>query len=277
MSAIYNKAMLAQLSIKRWNAQKIDRGVTSEIEALKSAHDSGKFTKALVSKALLEPINAYLSNLSKWHVQQTLPWTDKGPRLLSAAAFSTYSTHIRGAKNKLFYLVDDLILKYPAEVQAARNRLGSMYDPDDYPDPSDLRSQYAISLEITPVPDQRDFRVDMADEAVNDIKMSITATIGEKQRAAVKSTYDRIRDVTSKVVERLSDEKAIFKDTLMTNVSDLVNILDGLNITDDEAITEIGTYLRNEIIQPPEALRRNPALRKRTAEMAQALLTRLPN
>lgn len=274
--SIHNKAMLCQLSISRWSGQKIDKGVTSEIEQIKSAHDSGKFTKTLVSKALLEPINQHLNALAKYHTQITLPWTDKGPRLLSSTTFMDYNKNVRDAKTKMQVLLDNLVKQYPTEVQAARNRLGAMYNPDDYPDPSDLRSQYAIDVEIMPVPDQKDFRVDMADDELDEVKQNITAKINEKQQAAVESTYARIREVTSKVVERLSDDKAIFKDTLMTNVSDLVNILDGLNITNDPEITNIGVYLRNEIIHPPEALRRNLALRRRTAEKAQELLTKLP-
>jgi hypothetical protein len=144
----------------------------------------------------------------------TLPWTDSGARLLPAAHFMDYSKKMREAKIEYATLVRTFEQKYPTEVQAARNRLGSMYDAGDYPDPSDISKEFGIDVSITPVPTANDFRVDVGDEAVNEIKQQINNSIAEKQADAVKATFDRVREVVSKMHERLSDPTFVVNSTI---------------------------------------------------------------
>ena len=273
---IQNKAMLATLCIQQWHARKTDKDVTQEVETKHGAHDSGRFSKALVSKDLLAPIAKFTSRLREWHYGMTLPWTDNGARLLPATMFLDYSTKVRQAKTDYANLVDAMVRAYPAEVQAARARLGTMYNPDDYPDPSDLSAEFKIGVEFTPVPTSSDFRVDLNNEAMDEIKQQITDSVHLRQEEAVKATFTRVREVVSKMDDRLSDPKAIFKDTLVSNVGDLCKVLDGLNITGDVRIDEIAKFMTDELIKPASALRTNLALRSSVAGKCKELLARLP-
>lgn len=273
---IQNKAMLAQLKISKWGGRKTDKEVTAAVEAAHGARDSGRFNKALVSKALLQPIDQFASRLREYHHTMTLPWNDSGARLLPAAHFMDYSKKMREAKIEYTNLVNAFVQKYPVEVQAARNRLGSMYDPEDYPDPSDINKEFGIDVSITPVPTGNDFRVDIGNEAIEEIRGQINDSIAMKQAEAVKATFDRVREVVSKMHERLSDPKAIFKDTLVTNVSDLSKVLVGLNITSDERIDKVAKFMQDQLVLPPSLLRGSNHIRAKVAEKAGELLAQLP-
>lgn len=272
---IQNRAMLAQFTVNQWTARKQDKKVTKEVESAHGAHDAGRFNKDLVSKDLLSPISKHADATRAEHYKLTLAWNDNGQRMLPSKLFMDYTTMMRTARAEFQRLVRAMILKYPAEVQAARNRLGSMYDPADYPDVNDLQARFNMDAEFAPVPVANDFRVDVGDEAVQEIKANITHNMVLKQAKAVEATYARIRDVVSKVEERLSDPKAIFKDSLITNVTDLVKVLDGLNITDDPMISTITGEL-NYLAEPPSQLRTNLALREAVANRASAILQKLP-
>lgn len=272
---IQEKAMLVQLTVNQWTARKQDKKVTAEVEITHGAHDAGRFNKDLVSKALLAPISKLAAATREQHYKLTHAWNDNGQRLLPSALFMDYNTMLRTARTEFQKLVRDMVAAYPAEVQAARVRLGSMYDPDDYPPVSELQSRFNLDAEFNPVPDAKDFRVDVGNEAVEEIKANITHNVVLKQAKAVEATYARIKDVVSKLEERLSDPKAIFKDSLISNVSDLRAVLQGLNITDDPLISELYDDM-TALIEPPSQLRNNKALRAKVAQRAATVLAKLP-
>jgi hypothetical protein len=150
-----------------------------------------------------------------------------------------------------------------------------MYDPGDYPDPGTLRDKFSINVEFTPMPDAQDFRIDVSNEALDELRTSVTQAVAERQHQAVKACYARIQDVVSKIYERLSVPDAIFKDSLITNAIELCQVLDGLNITDDPGITAICQEIRAKLLMPPSTLRNSMTIRARTASAAQEILQKL--
>lgn len=273
---LQNKAMLATLSISAWTARKQDKKVSAEVETAHGAHDAGRYNKMLVNKALLDPVSKLTGKIREYHYAMTLPWADSGARLLPSKLFMDYSSAVRSFRDQFTKLVKDLQAAYPAEVQAARTRLGSMYDPDDYPDPSDLFGKFGIALDFTPVPDAADFRVDVGKEAQDELRESVTQGVAARQAGAVKATYARIHEVVSKIEERLSLDNAIFKDSLIDNANELCVVLDALNITNDPVITALAKRIRTELVMPPSLLRQNPVARQRVALAARDILGQLP-
>jgi hypothetical protein len=273
---LQEKAMLAQLQISQWTGRKTDKKVTTEVESAHGAHDSGKFNKLLVAKDLLDPITKITGRAREYHYSLTLPWSDFGPRLLPSALFMEYTTTFRGLKSEFEKAVNTMVNMYPAAVQFARNRLGTMYEPGDYPDPSDMYMKFDIKVDFMPVPAGGDFRVAVSAEAQAELRHSVTESIHTRQKAAVTATYDRIRDAVSKIEERLSKPDAVFKDSLIHNAIQLCQVLDGLNITDDPQITAIAQDIRDHLLMPPSVLRTNEHTRAITATHAQRILGLIP-
>ena len=273
---LQTKAMLAQLSISQWTGRKADRKVTGEVERAHGAHDSGKFNKILVAKELLDPIAKIAGRARDYHYNFTLAWSDSGPRILPSALFAEYTTTFRGIKQEFEKAVNTMVSAYPTEVQAARVRLGTMYEPDDYPDPADMYMKFNVKTEFMPVPDGDDFRVSVAEDSQAELRDSVTRLVQVRLDGAVKATYSRIRDVVSKIEERLSVPDAVFKDSLITNAIELCQVLDGLNITDDPVITEVCKDIRDCLLMPPSLLRSRPGIRAQTASSATRILAKLP-
>jgi hypothetical protein len=276
MNPLQTKAMLAQLSISMWTGRKADRKVTSEVEQAHGAHDSGKFNKILVAKELLDPITKIAGRARDYHYHLTLAWSDSGPRILPSALFAEYTATFRGLKAEFEKAVNTMVTSYPVEVQAARNRLGTMYEPDDYPDPGDMYMKFNLKTEFMPVPDGDDFRVSVGEDDRQLLADSVRESVNTRLAAAVTATYSRIRDVVSKIEERLSVPGAIFKDSLITNAIELCQVLDGLNITDDPVITDICKDIRDHLLMPPSLIRTNSSTRQATAERATHILAKLP-
>ena len=273
---IQSRAMLATLSISQWTARKQDKKVSREVESSHGAHDAGKYNKLLVNKSLLEPLSKLAGQVREYHYFNTLAWADSGARLLPSQLFMDYVGKIRGFKEQFGKLVKQLQADYPSEVATARSRLGTMYDPADYPAAWELSDRFGITVEFMPVPDGKDFRVDVADEMQDELRTSVTQAVAARQADAVKATYTRVQEVVSKIQARLSVHDAVFKDSLIENARDLCIVLSALNITDDPKIVEVQEAIERHLLVDPESLRRDSVYRRRVADKAQGILAMLP-
>ncbi len=75
------------------------------------------------------------------------------------------------------------------------------------------------------------------------------------------------------MVEKLSEKKPKFHDTLVTNINDLVTLLPQLNITDDPDIIKAVASMKSLVVDPGN-LRQNSAFRSQKAKEAQAILAK---
>lgn len=273
---IQTRSMLIDLSISRWTAIKHDRTVSAEVDQTHAAKQGGRYNKYLIDKAHLAKIDSVANDLRKYHYSRTLPWTDKGHRALPSELFFDYQQALAKYKQQFFTAVSEFVQLYPQLVQDARLRLGTMYRPEDYPQPHELFGMFDVSIDIAPVPDANDFRVDVAEEAKAEIREQITKAVAERQAKMVKDCWARMRDVVGRIADQCSKEKPRIYDSLMDNARDLVDVLDALNVTDDPAITAVRNDINEHLIVDTERLRISPTLCKRVADAASQILERIP-
>lgn len=271
---IQDKSMLVQLTINKWTATKHDKSVSAEVEQTHAAKDAGRYNKRLIDKAHLATITTLEGQIRQYHYSRTLPWTDKGARLLPSHLFMEYRQTISDMRDQFNRATVDFMNIYPQLVQDARVRLNSLFDPADYPDPYDIRMKFGVELEIMPVPTAGDFRVEVAQEEQDEIRNQITEAIEAKQKRAIKDCWQRVREVVTRIAEQCAKENGRIHDSLMDNANDLVSILPGLNITNDPELAAMEADIRKLIVHP-DAIRTSPTTRKQLADGAADILTRM--
>jgi hypothetical protein len=272
---LQNKAMLANLSISRWQARKTDKKVTREVtEAHQAAAGSGDFRKTLVDKAHLKALKTSESAIRDYHYSMTLPWDDDGRRVLPSKSYEAYTERNRQLREADEKLRRDFISIYPSLVETAPKRLGSMFDPKDFPTADQIADKFDIRISLEPIPSAEDFRVNVGDEAAAQIRAEITAENEAKFAKAMKDCFTRMHDVVSHINRTLSrDDPRIF-DSLVTNARDLVECLPALNLSDDPLLEQLRQEL-HVMLPHPDALRASPTTRKRLAKDAEALLGKM--
>lgn len=269
-------SMLADLTIHRWTATKHDPSVSAEVERTHSAKNAGRYNKLLIDRAHLADIDALGNQLRAFHYKHTLPWSDKGARILPSKLFMTYQDGFNDLRDKRSTAVDKFIDLYPNLVADARTRLKTMFDPFDYPDVSQLRQSFGVDLEIMPVPSAEDFRVGVLnDQMQSAIRRDILQKLEERGKQANRECWLRVDEVVGRIAEQCSKPKGRIYDSLMDNARDLALVIDGLNITDDPSITAIGDDLRALIVDP-EDLRKSATTRAAIARLANDILQRVP-
>jgi hypothetical protein len=273
---LQNCTMLADMTIHRWTASKHDRSVSAEVERTHNANNAGRYNKQLIDKAHLATIDTLGNQLRAFHYRLTLPWSDKGARLLPSKLFMQYQEGFASLRDQREKAVEDFLRSYPTLVQAARTRLNSMFEPSDYPSAEELRRSFGVELEIMPVPSAADFRLDVInDEMQTGIRNDIVRKLHERQAQATKDCWARVKEVVGRISEQCSKPKGRIHDSLMENAADLATLLDGLNITNDPGITSIEDDLRALIVDPDQ-LRNSAVTRSGVGRLADSILQRIP-
>ncbi len=275
--SLQTQAMLVTLSVSCWTARVQDKKVSAEVEQAHNATDAGRYNKLLVDKTHMDPLTQFSASVRNYHYKMTLPWLDNGARLLPSRLFMEYSAEIRKFKAQYERLVDDFVQLYNSRlVQDARQRLGTMYNPDDYPDGHELRSKFAITVDIVPVPDGQDFRVDIGSDERARVSREISESVARRQAEAENAAWSRARQVVSTIQTRLQSDKPVIRDSLVENASELVRLLPGLNVSNNPKMQAVCDEIALKLIVNPDVLRRSHSARKRVADAAMQILEMMP-
>lgn len=277
MTALASKAMIVALNVSCWTARKMDKQVSVEVEQKHGAHDAGRFNKLLVDKAHLDPLVSHAGKIRNEHYRLTLPWLDNGGRLLPSKLFFEYNAVMDKLKLEYQALVDSFIQIYQSSlVSDARKRLGTMYNPSDYPSATMLKTKFGVDIDIMPVPQGTDFRVDVGDAERQRIQAEMEERTKKRQQDAMDEAWGRVRSCVELIHIRLSADKPIIRESLMDNTADLIKLLPGLNVVDDPLMASIASDIATNLVTPTWDLRNNETTRALVAKEAARILSRVP-
>jgi hypothetical protein len=229
--------MLVEMNISVWTAAVIDRRVTDQVTIQAHAtHDAGKFRKNLMAGTnLRKSIADYAALCRTWHNGRTLPWSDKGVRLLPMSMFFDYKKEVDARKAYFDTQVDKFLQQYPTLVETTKNTLGDLYDPADYPSVEELRSKFAFRMVFSPVPEAGDFRLDVNSDHLAELREQYESAYDTRVKEAMQTAWDKLHSTLTHMSEKLTEPEGEqtkqFRTTFLTNVSEMCDLLTHLNIT----------------------------------------------
>ena len=274
MKNLSEKAILVDLTISLWTATKYDKKVTKEVEEDHNATNAGRFNKKLIAKKGLEKLNSIANEARNFHRKYTLPWSDSGDRLLPALNYFEYVSKLRDFKQKFNDAVLTFIDTYTELKTEAKNTLGDMFNEKDYPSVSQLKDKFSIESSFMPIANLDDFRITVNQNEVDDLKAEIERNVYKRIDDATKDLWLRIKEAVEHMYEKLMDKDAIFRDSLVTNISDLIDLLPRLNFTNNPEISSVIDELK-KLIVAPDYLRTNHGKRAETASNAKEILNKI--
>jgi hypothetical protein len=271
--------MLCSLSISMWSARKHDREASEEIAQRHGAQaDAGRYHKVLLPKEALAEIQKIVSEARQEHYFMTLPWDDNGYRVLPAAAYMDHTEKMRALSNCFTPAVEALVRQFGQLVEEAKARLGGLFRSADYPATDELRSKFSFETKVMPLPDAGDFRVALGDEEKERIKRQITAAVEASLQVASRELWQRLYEAVNHLADRLKAYKVTgnavehpFRDSVVTNLVKLVDVLPKLNVTADPELERLAAEVRASLLVDPEELRKSESVRNETAKRAAAI------
>jgi len=270
---ITEKAMLASLSISQWSARKHDKRVSQEVNERYNGKDAGRFNKVLASKESLKEIQAAVSAARTFHMEQTLPWGERGERLLPSKNYGAYNRQMRDYKQAFQDAVEAFVSDYHTVIFEAKKTLGGLFNREDYPEAGQIRDKFEFKTVISPVPVAEDFRVQLSHDEIAAIQEDIEQRLMASNAAATRDLWQRLYEVVGHMVERLSDPDAVFRDSLVGNIVRLTELLPRLNLHDDPALETMRQQIEASLCRyTPAQLRCDKQVRRQAATEAQNVL-----
>jgi len=277
------KAVLVSLNMSQWTARRLDKKITDEVnEDHGAVADAGRYNKLLIEKKYIDPITKIIGAARTYHLKVTQPWTDVGPRLLPSALVLEYQNTVRNFRHEFEAAVEKFVFEYPAAKEERRKQLNGMFRDDDYPASNDIARRFEFAVAMFNVPDVSDFRVAIGEEHVADLRRTIEESTRKCLATAMKDVHDRIVTTVGHMASKLKayepgseDEKAkgVFRDSLVTNVKELCDLLPAFNLTDDEQLTAVIEKMKSKLLEhDAETLRESDNAREKVAAAADDIL-----
>lgn len=283
--SLATSAVLVDMTIRVWAGRKKDKRATSQVERDNAAAVGvANVTKKLLADcAELEAIQRYAGNVRNRHYALTLPWSDSGLRIIPTAQYlNEYVAEMSGHVNEFNKLVEIFLSEYEWEINHVQAKLGTLFDPTEYPSVSTLRSKFDIRFTPMPVSTAADFRVDVADEQARQLEQQYTKFYHDKLQQATSDIWTRLRPLLERMSERLDDEgrdkPKIFRDSLVENVAELTEFMSACNLTNDPEINRVQQDL-TRMLRTTSAmrLRANSQHRLEKKQEVDALIKTLPS
>ena len=276
--SISSSAVLVSLNISCWPATKLDREITDSVTTNANANSrAGKFMKDLFAgTSVRKDIEKKAAHVRAHHLRMTLPWADKGDRLLTTALFMEYKTWLNKEQAEFNQLCDNFFTAYPQLLLDAPMQLGTMYKADDYPAIDEVRGRFAFAFRFTPLPESGDFRLDIPNEERASLAAEYERDFTERLADAMREPWDRLHKLLQSTSEKLTDqgeEKKRYHETLITNAQELCALLTKLNVTQDPKLEEARRQLELTMLGADiEAVRESPEVRSSIKSKVDAIL-----
>lgn len=238
-TSITTSAVLVEQNISVWTANKLDRSVTDDILTQKKAvHGAAQVRKNLMAGTTeRKNIADYAAGCRLWHNQQTMPWADKGVRLLPTSVFMEYKQHSNQRIANFDAMVDNFLANYDNLVAVAENYMGELFNADDYPSKETVADCFDYRVVFSPVPESGDFRLDIPQQELQEVMDGYERNFNYRLAEAMKDPWNRLHKLLTNMSNKLDDTgsttKKRYHDSLIDNALDLCDSLKHMNLTND--------------------------------------------
>lgn len=248
-------ALLVEFNASVWTARKLDKGASDEIVADKRAQakDAARVNKHLLAgRSELDVIQKHVGDVRTYVYTNTLPWSDSGTRLLPTVKFLEFNDRMAKFETEFVDLVNGFVHVYPSLITAQAMALGDMFNRSEYPSAGEMSHKFSFRLNYMPVPNAGDFRVDVGNEAQQDLQDRLAKLAAERVEAAMADARGRLKTHLARMMDRLKVEdvngktqKSRIHDSLVAGGLELCEILRSLNLTGDKDLAQASQQLES--------------------------------
>lgn len=275
--SLKDKAVLVKFTDHCWIGGTIDQKATAEVEAANDAKKgTGRYWKRLVPKAAIQERSNIGANARTYHDHNTNPWLGGGVRILPAANFTEYMAGMRKFQSQADAAVKKFCSEYTSWIAEAKRTQGKLFNPAHYPSQDAIVGKFGFDVDVMPLPNIADWRVDLNEEQVKEIQAEAGAKFASVQKEGVTELFTRLQELLQRAQKRLSDKEAVFRDSLISNIKELVGLIARLNVTNDPGLETIRKETEAKLAGlGPNTLRLDPVARTKAANDASAIMSKM--
>ena len=207
------------------------------------------------------------SQINKFWRDSSLPYPEPGIRLIRNEAVDEFDSALASFKLELENGVLVLDNHFAELKEAARQRLGSLFDLTDYP--SSLADEFEVSWDFPSV-EAPDYLRRLSPEIYRQECERVQSQFANAVSLAEQMFQEQLAELVEHLVERLATDKSgkqkTFRDSTITNLNDFFTRFQQLNIGSNEELEHL--VERAQVIVrgvDPQRLRDNDTLRQHIA------------
>jgi hypothetical protein len=201
--------------------------------------------------------------LGYWRVM-SLPYPEPGMRLIRQDRVAAFHQQMTDYQSDLARAVNDLDACYAQMREAARERLGRLYSPVDYP-PS-LQGLFAITWDFPSV-EPPEYLMQLNPALYEQERTRMVARFEEAVKLVEETFTSEFSNLLNHLVERLGSgeegTQKVFRDSLVTNLTEFFQRFRSLNVRSNDQLDELVTQAQQIVAGVgPQALRDSGSLRQ---------------
>lgn len=250
-------ALLANLKLSTWSNRKLDKKLSRDLENNNQATTgAASVSKHLVARshASYKAVLYAAGKIRTYHYQNTLPWLDRGARILPAPHYMNYVTEMRALIHEFETKVTDFVTDYPQIVANAPAFLGALYNPNDFPPVAKLQSCFYAVLDFIPLQDSGDIRCNLGNAiAIEEIKSQAETRARQALADCTHDLASRLLNQVQKIAEYGKRDKAKLPKQTMDNLQELLSLVPSLNFTGSPEIQAMCDRIARELSDTGQA------------------------
>ncbi len=197
----------------------------------------------------------------------TLPYVEPGVRLIRQTDIDAFAEKMQGLREELIQAEADLSEVFNEIKRDARERLGRLYSPEDYP--SEVRGLFDVSWDFPSV-EPPEYLMRLNPEIYEQEQQRVARRFDEAVKLAEEAFVGEFARLVSHLTERLCGESdgepKIFRDTAVTNLAEFFERFKRLSIGSNDELDQLVAQA-HDLVQDvkPQALRDNEDFRRHVA------------
>ena len=263
--SIHSKALLLRCSINKWDGA--IRDVSASKQFMKQHNmdeNAGIFSKYLVSKSALRPIEHAATQIRRFHNRMTIPWSLDGVGLITNDKLFEYTQGMRAHKEAFNAAVQNFLTHYEIHVSDAKVRLGDRFELAEFPSQGQLRNKFGVDVHPLPVPSSGHILVDLTESGMD--ASAIDREVENATNKAMTRMWNSINARLSQLSEVLDDPEHRVHKSHFDLLKDYVDKLEEFNLFNSEQFKQFISFIRVKVLGVPiDEVRHDLAVRQQVA------------
>lgn len=274
ITSLATAGLLVAVEVNVWSATKQDRVISNEVTTAKKAdQNAGRFVKNLLAnnpdhKNLLN----YRQTIYNWMQRATYPW-NKSQDFLPHVTLPAFMQEFHNHQAEFTRLLDVFCNNYGVTVSNMAFAQGDMFNRNDYPDVSEVRSKFGVTLYTSEIP-VGDYRCAIAQDLADDLNNHYNKQAETIVQGILNDQIERLTEVMGSIAHccgvdeykgtdgEIKQKKRKIYEGTVEKAKEYCRVYKDFNLTNDtkldEAISQLDIALRGvnaDILRESDATR----------------------
>jgi len=231
--SIKTNALIVSVTINQPTKERTNRTVSDDVAVAANASvDAGRFVNNLYSKTLLRPIDRVVSRARSFVRKDTYFW-NRNEFMLPSMRFMDFAQTAGKIELEFEQAVTAFLNNWSNVLLESQRDLGSMFDINLYPSVEELKQQFCLKFHYRQVTDENDFRVQMQEEELDELRRLTAENIRSQYASLTKAPVEAVVATMQKLFDKLNEpprevrddndavvdlKPAIFRDSTVNNI-----------------------------------------------------------